>query len=78
MVFLERYLSANNSNSKGIFCHTGKNSRQGKFYSIMRSPDGNAQPIKALFLLAEPARRMPGRLNIIFDLEWYNIPDIQA
>ena len=40
------------TNSKGSFRHAGENSRQCKVLFIMRSPYGNALPIKALFLLA--------------------------
>jgi len=39
------------SNFKGSFRHVGENSRQGKVLFIMRSPYGNALPIKALSLL---------------------------
>ena len=41
-----------NTNSKWSFRHTGENSRQCKVLFIMRSPEGNALPIKALSLLA--------------------------
>lgn len=38
------------ANSKGSFRHAGENSRQCKNLFIMRLPNGNALPIKALFL----------------------------